>query len=57
MARLLLGAAAILIGIWVFFAVVRAVSAFIHLALILAVILIAYSLVTSIRRRRSDARE
>jgi len=54
MVRFLLGAAAILIGIWVFFAVMRALSAFIHLALIVAVIFIAYSLVTSIRRRSSQ---
>lgn len=53
MARFLLGAAAILIGIWVFFAVMRALSAFVHLALIVAIIFIAYSLVTSMRRRSS----
>jgi hypothetical protein len=45
---------AILIAIWVFFAVVRAVSAFAHLALILAVILIAYGLVMSIRKRSDE---
>jgi hypothetical protein len=54
MARFLLWAAAILIGIWVFFAVLRALSAFIHLALVVAVIVIAYGLIMAIRRRATE---
>ena len=52
MARFIWGAALLLVAIWVFFALARAVSAFIHLALVVAIILVAYNLLTSLRHRR-----
>jgi hypothetical protein len=56
MARFIWGAAAFLVAIWVVFALVRAVSAFIHLALVVAIILVAYNLFISLRNRAGNAR-
>ena len=55
MARIIWGIAAALIAIWVFFAVVRALGALIHLALVVAIVLIAYSLFSGLRRRAEGA--
>jgi hypothetical protein len=52
MARIIWGIVAAIVAIWVFFAVVRAVGALVHLALILAIILIAYNLLSGLRNRR-----
>lgn len=54
MARFIFGAIALLVAIWVFFAVVRAVSAFVHLALVVGIILVIIGLISAIRRRASD---
>src|SRR5205823_3803125 len=48
MARIIWGIAAALVAIWVFFAVVRAVGALLHLALVVAIILIAYNLLSGL---------
>jgi UPF0716 family protein affecting phage T7 exclusion len=51
MARIIWGIVAALVAIWVFFAVVRAVGALIHLALVVAIVLIAYNLIAGLRNR------
>jgi hypothetical protein len=51
MARIIWGIVAALVAIWVFFAVVRAVGALVHLALVVAIVLIAYNLIVGLRRR------
>jgi hypothetical protein len=51
MARIIVGIMAALVAIWVFFAVVRAVGALMHLALVVAIVLIAYNLIAGLRRR------
>jgi len=55
MVRLIWSAAAVLIGLWVFFAVLRAVGAIIHLVLVVAIILVAYNLITAFRNRSTEA--
>ena len=51
MTRFIVAVVALIVGIWVLFAVIRAVSAFIHLALILAIIVVALGLINAIRHR------
>jgi hypothetical protein len=51
MSRVILGIAAVLIAVWVVFAVLRAVSGLIHLALVLAIVLVAYNLISGLRNR------
>lgn len=55
MGRVIWTVAAILVAIWVFFAVVRALGALVHLALIVAVILVAYTLFSGLRNRSRSA--
>ncbi len=54
MSRVLLGIAAFLIAIWVIFAVFSAVKGLIHLALVIAILLVGYNLLTSLGRRHND---
>jgi heme A synthase len=51
MVRILMGVIAVLIGLWLVFTVMRAFSAFMHLAMIIAVIVVALSLFSALRRR------
>jgi hypothetical protein len=51
MSRLLLGIAAVLIAVWVVFAVFSAVRGVVHLALVIAILLVGYNLLTSFRKR------
>lgn len=51
MSRVILSIAAVLIAVWVVFAVLRAVSGLIHLALVLAIVLVAYNLISGLRNR------
>jgi hypothetical protein len=51
MSRLLLGIAAVLIAVWVVFAVFSAVRGVVHLALVIAILLVGYNLLTSFRNR------
>ena len=55
MARIIWGIVAALVAVWVFFAVVRAVGALIHLALVVAIVLIAYNLIAGLRNRSGRA--
>jgi hypothetical protein len=51
MSRLILGVAAVLVAVWVVFAMFNAVRGVIHLALVIAIVLVAYNLLTTLRRR------
>ena len=51
MVRILMGVIAVLIGLWLVFTVMRAFSTFMHLAMIIAVIVVALSLLSALRRR------
>jgi hypothetical protein len=51
MSRLIIGIAAALVALWVVFAVFSAVRGLIHLALVIAIVLVAYNLLTTLRRR------
>ena len=54
MSRFLLGVAAVLIAVWLIFAVFSAVKGLIHLALVVAILLVAYNLLMGFRRRWDD---
>lgn len=54
MIRIIWAIAAALVAIWVFFALVRAVGALIHLALVVAIVLIAYGLIANFRKREAE---
>jgi hypothetical protein len=51
MSRILLGIAAALIAVWVVFAMFNAVRGFVQLALVIAVVLVGFNVLTSLRRR------
>ena len=51
MSRFLLGIVAVLIAVWLIFAVFSAVKGLIHLALVVAILLVAYNLIVGFRRR------
>jgi accessory gene regulator protein AgrB len=51
MIRILTGVIAVLIAVWLVFTVLRVFSAFMHLALLIAVVVVAISLFGAIRRR------
>ena len=56
MARIFWGIVAVVVALWVIFAVFRALGGLIHLALVVAIVLVAYNFYTSLRDRdrRSD---
>jgi Family of unknown function (DUF5670) len=54
MSRVLFGIAAFLIAVWVIFAVFSAVKGLMHLALVIAIVLVAYNLFNGLRRRIDD---
>jgi hypothetical protein len=54
MARIILGIVAMLVAVWVVFAVFRALGGLIHLALVVAVAVVAYNLISSLRRRNDS---
>jgi uncharacterized membrane protein len=49
MSRVLLGIAGVLFALWLVFAVFNAVKGLIHLALVVAILLVGYYLLTSLR--------
>ena len=51
MVRIICGVVAVLVAIWVVFAVLRALGGLIHLALVVGIVLVAYSFYTSWRNR------
>jgi hypothetical protein len=55
MGRIILGIVAVLVAVWVVFAVFRALGGLIHLALVVAVAVVAYNLYTSLRRRNDSS--
>jgi hypothetical protein len=55
MARIVLGIVAVLVAMWVVFAVLRALGGLIHLALVLAIVVVAYNLISSLRRRNDPS--
>jgi hypothetical protein len=52
--RIILSIAAILIAIWVLFALFSAVKGLMHLALVLAILFVGYNLINGLRRRNGD---
>jgi len=54
MVRIICGVVAVLVAIWVVFAVLRALGGLIHLALVVAIVLVAYSFYTSLRNRSNQ---
>jgi uncharacterized membrane protein len=55
MSRFLLGVVAVLIAVWLIFAVFSAVKGLIHLALVVAILLVAYNLLMGFRRRWDES--
>ena len=55
MGRVILGIVAVLVALWVVFAVFRALGGLIHLALVIAVVVVAYNLISSLRRRNDSS--
>ena len=55
MGRYLLGIVALIVAVWFAFAVFRALGALVHLAMIVAIIAVAYSLLSLIRQRDGAA--
>lgn len=51
MVRVLVGIAVVLIGFWLFMTVLHAVSAVVHLALVVAVVLVVIGLLSALRQR------
>ena len=51
MSRFLLGIVAVLVAVWLIFAVFSAVKGLIHLALVIAILLVAYNLLMNLRHR------
>ncbi|HVC80080.1 MAG TPA: hypothetical protein VNL35_06205 [Chloroflexota bacterium] len=51
MVRIICGVVAVLVAIWVVFAVLRALGGLIHLAMVVAIVLVAYSFYNSLRNR------
>ncbi len=54
MNRFVIGIVAVLVAVWLIFAVFNAVKGLIHLALVIAILLIAYNLLMSLRSRWND---
>jgi hypothetical protein len=54
MNRFLLGIVGVLVAVWLIFAVFNAVKGLIHLALVIAILLIAYNLLMSLRNRSDE---
>jgi hypothetical protein len=55
MGRVILGIVAVLVALWVVFAVFRALGGLIHLAMVIAVVVVAYNLISSLRRRNDSS--
>lgn len=55
MARIVWGIIAVLVAVWVAFAVFRALGGLIHLALVVAIAIVAYNLISGLRRRRDSS--
>ena len=55
MVRIVLGIVAVLVAVWVVFAVLRALGGLIHLALVLAIAVVAYNLISNLRRRNDSS--
>jgi hypothetical protein len=55
MARLVWGIIAVLVAVWVAFAVLRALGGLIHLALVVAIAIVAYNLISGLRRRNDSS--
>jgi O-antigen ligase len=55
MSRFLLGIVAVLVAVWLIFAVFSAVKGLIHLALVIAILFVAYNLLMGFRRRWSES--
>ncbi len=51
MNRVVLGIVGALVAVWLIFAVFNAVKGLIHLALVIAILLVAYNLLMSLRHR------
>jgi Flp pilus assembly protein TadB len=51
MVRIICGVVAVLVAVWVVFAVLRALGSLFHLALVVAIVLVAYSFFNSLRNR------
>jgi uncharacterized membrane protein HdeD (DUF308 family) len=54
MNRFLLGFIGILVAVWLIFAVFNAMKGLIHLALVIAILLIAYNILMSLRNRTDE---
>jgi hypothetical protein len=55
MARIVWGIIAVLVAVWVAFAVLRALGGLIHLALVVAIAIVAYNLISGLRRRNDSS--
>lgn len=53
MGRYVVGAVAVVVAIWFAFAVFRALGALVHLGMIVAIVLVAFSLISLLRSRDS----
>jgi len=49
------GIVAVLVAAWVVFAVLRALGGLIHLALVVAIAIVAYNLISGLRRRNDSS--
>jgi Family of unknown function (DUF5670) len=55
MNRFLLGVAAVLVAVWLIFAVFNAVKGLIHLALVVAILIVAYNMLSGFLHRGDEA--